>query len=869
MDKTTITDIFNKPPAIAEDTLQYCIYPPHGLSDKASITTFAACIQSLAEEVLSGFIWHRDSFEVKVVPNPEDHDEYILEGRMRVGDCVDDEWCVVWLLREISSKWDLAVNVFDSDGEFLLIEAADYLPAWVQPSNSENRVWIYKSRLHLVPLAYMSPSSKRKLRRQLPGSADSDDELGGDDEDEFISANDAVAVCRDPHAETLAPPDVEKAVYARIAGYPLALKNHVHKTKAYIPSDVANALAVSPSLVQRAAETFYTRDAIQLRAAHKMARFPPNTSVLQPVRMTRTAYAQLLGQKFYPPKIFGRWEEREGTGEWRWRDVGMKIAVGFEMLYQESKNRQKNSLGVTAEQLRSSTEAIKDSLRNNTEYLNYIQNLVSAGYFKDEVEGSAKWKDLESKAALTFVEVRRADDASRPSFANQVDSAIAKIGEVTTSQTGDEDSDAWLNVDAADFDTMLAKTMNVDKPSEGQMDIDQPEKRFVSEDDVASGQAERLKDLASKVEKFVEGKGDVEGARFEDEEFSDDEEDSEEDSDDESIDVDEDDSGQRPQMSETERKAAMDKLVAPLEKGEYGQMPASYSQSQRVKPVSMETDVVEEETAPKPNPLRQPIIPRDRYDGVDSDDETDEEDMQEDDDDDDDEKPLVVGDIEVDMDEEEEEFLEFSRQALGISDDQWQEIIKDRKERGAFLPQSALNPKTASKAAPKPAEAPAKDAEPSMKDFFDRPSRKPQTGPRPNVNPELDSFEAVMKALDNELAKVKGAKPGNNAAPAPAPAASKDKGKGKSVPQTQTGNLADIEEEDSLQDIEAAIAEELKNALERDDSDEEMGGVDDPADYNLIKNFLESFKGQAGLSGPVSNLAGRLQPDWHLPRDQS
>ncbi len=31
-------------------------------------------------------------------------------------------------------------RVFDSDGEFLLIEAADHLPAWVTPSNAENRV---------------------------------------------------------------------------------------------------------------------------------------------------------------------------------------------------------------------------------------------------------------------------------------------------------------------------------------------------------------------------------------------------------------------------------------------------------------------------------------------------------------------------------------------------------------------------------------------------------------------------------------------------------------------------------------------------------------------------------------------------------
>jgi hypothetical protein len=48
-------------------------------------------------------------------------------------------------------------------------------------------------------------------------------------------------------------------------------------------------------------------------------------------------------------------------------------------------------------------------LRNNPEYLTYIQNLVSANYFQGEVEGSELWKSLENKAAATFVEVRRSE----------------------------------------------------------------------------------------------------------------------------------------------------------------------------------------------------------------------------------------------------------------------------------------------------------------------------------------------------------------------------------------------------------------------------------------------------------------------------
>jgi hypothetical protein len=87
------------------------------------------------------------------------------------------------------------------------------------------------------------------------------------------------------------------------------------------------------------------------------------------------------------------------------------------------------------------------------------------------------------------------------------------------------------------------------------------------------------------------------------------------------------------------------------------------------------------------------------------------------------------------------------------------------------------------------------------------------------------------------------------------------KGKGK-VPQDPDK----IASEDLDEDVEDEMDAELRAALAREDSDTED---DEPMDYNLMKNFLESFKSQAGLSGPVSNLAGRLEPAWKLPRDQT
>ncbi|KAF8922270.1 SGT1 protein-domain-containing protein [Mucidula mucida] len=832
---TSTTNVFNRPPNISEDTLQYALYAPPKLSDRSSVTSTAACIQSFVDSLLiPQFLWHRDSFELKVVPNPDIDNQWFLEGLMRVGDCVDDEWCAVWLLKEVSAKWDVVISVFDSDGDFLLIEAADALPSWVTPSNSENRVWIYSSHLHLIPLSHVS-SPSRKRRHRLPRAQDSDDEdnIEQDENDDYLAVEDALALIRDSSVDTCAPREVEHLAWGRIGRYPEALNRHIHATNAYLPLDIAKALSMNSHLVQKAVEAFYTRDGVQLRAAHKMTRFPPDTSVLSTVHMTRTAYAQLNGQKFFPPKVFGRWTATpEGSKEWRWKDIGMKIAVGFEILFQETK---RSEPAESAEIRDAAVRAKKDALQRDAEYKKYIQNLVSAGYFKGEIEGSQLWNVLEDRAVEMFIAVRKTDDHTRQSFASAVTSAICQAPE-SVLYVGNEDDDGWLAIDAEDFDDLLQKSVgrgSGDTPDRDKMDVDGSTE--TAEAKLASEQATRLQELASKVEQFVEGEGDMTGAIFEDEEFSDEEFND----DDMSSDSDEEDSS----LDSRKRQEDMDKLVPELDPADYGQMPPSFhNKSQRLGPsaddeqvdeVSSEMPVNSPTSPPKSKPIRQPIIPRDKYDGVDSDDETDEEDPDIDSEDEEN-QPQVVGDVDVDMEEEEEEFLEFSRQALGISDNQWADMIKDRKERGAFVPKTV---KTSSTKLPPDAYEPA--------------HRPPEAGPRPNVNPNLDSFEAVMKAMDVELARSQN----SNVSTQPKPVADKGKGKAKAT------TLEDVYEDE---DIEAAMEAELKATLDGRDEEDEA-----PMDYNLIKNFLESFKGQGGLSGPVGNLAGRLQPGWTLPRDEA
>ena len=123
------------------------------------------------------------------------------------------------------------------------------------------------------------------------------------------------------------------------------MSEHLHHTKAYLPLPVARALSQNPSLIQKAVEGFYVRDPAQLRAAARMTHFPPSSAILAPVLLTRAAYAQLQGQVFHPPRIFGpEWHIRAAEDgrtdeqleqERKRRDIGVKVATGFEIMYKE------------------------------------------------------------------------------------------------------------------------------------------------------------------------------------------------------------------------------------------------------------------------------------------------------------------------------------------------------------------------------------------------------------------------------------------------------------------------------------------------------------------------------------------------------
>ncbi|GAA56867.1 hypothetical protein CLF_111725, partial [Clonorchis sinensis] len=71
-----------------------------------------------------------------------------ISGSVNFGESVEDEWFVVWLLYQLTTHdQNIVIQVEDEDGEFLLIEAADFLPKWLTPENSSNRVgWLEQGK---------------------------------------------------------------------------------------------------------------------------------------------------------------------------------------------------------------------------------------------------------------------------------------------------------------------------------------------------------------------------------------------------------------------------------------------------------------------------------------------------------------------------------------------------------------------------------------------------------------------------------------------------------------------------------------------------------------------------------------------------
>ncbi|KAL8038343.1 hypothetical protein ABFX02_11G101100 [Erythranthe guttata] len=388
-----------------DDTVFYSIFPD------SSAAAAAAELQSLHLQILhhiaqftDPYIWQHEPFLLSVTPSPVPH----LSGHLRFGDNLEDEWFVVFLLFGISKTFpNLSIRVWDSDGEFLLIESAFHLPKWLNPDTSENRVFIRRGIIRIIPKSsfQLTPKLEDSLR--------------------FLSSRDNDSISRAPDA-------VQLHLSRKISEYPDRAYRNVHRVRVRVPISVAMVLRHEPCLISLAVEGFYDRDIDSMKYAAKMERFLPGGKAEEMVevvvRMSRAMYAQLVQQKFQAPRFFPM-PERNNVGKYLEAELGMKIACGFEMMYQVKRKQGEEGKGSTWEA--------------------FMESLETSGYFQGLLPGSEEYKRLIKNAEGYYrnssLHVRAREVLSVP--VRRIDEILAlphSADDFKNQELPPSDDDSWL-----------------------------------------------------------------------------------------------------------------------------------------------------------------------------------------------------------------------------------------------------------------------------------------------------------------------------------------------------------------------------------------------------------------------------------------
>lgn len=302
----------------------------------------------LSKKFLKDYIWQRDSFHLdlehphklsnsdnaKTKQDEKDQSPhpYYLRGQTNFGDSIADEWLIVYLLRELSKNFpDAWIRVHDTDGEFLLIEAANALPKWLDPEIAPYRIWINRGQLRILPMT--RPAEDGAAGPKTPG-------LPAE-----VSLKDAITFIHATPKSLIHSQQIEDEAFHRLTDYPAAIGSSLHRSLLSIPRKLAYILHANPTYISPAVEAFYLRDPIALKplATKDTATltFPPEDFVDVSVKFTKVGYAQLHSQDYPPPaswtSVIPRIKETKVA-------MGMKLACGFEMLVRDPQNRDKRAV---------------------------------------------------------------------------------------------------------------------------------------------------------------------------------------------------------------------------------------------------------------------------------------------------------------------------------------------------------------------------------------------------------------------------------------------------------------------------------------------------------------------------------------------
>ncbi|OVA01855.1 SGT1 [Macleaya cordata] len=369
---------------IPKHTVFYAIYPDEILQlnpyfiTKAEYQELISSLHSIHLRILdivspyiTDYIWQHEHFSLSISsssnPNPNcpcspetlPH----FHGKTKYGENLEDEWFIVFLLFQVSRRIrNLTIRVWDSDGEFLLFESAEHLFI-LDSSNTKNRVFIRGGELHIVHDEIL-PSNAPLV--------------------EFLSG---LARC----GGVGAPYSADSSFKKMVSGYPERAQSNMHRVKVRVPVSVAKVLKHEPCLISLAVEGFCNRDSDSMKFVINMEKFQSGVGgtgkeelIRVSVRMSRAMYAKLAQQTFEAPECYPM-PPRTDSSAYVEAMLGMKIACGFEMMYQQRRHEGMEVKGSTWE--------------------DFKESLKSSGYFQELLPKSRKYRRLLKNAQEYYTKI--------------------------------------------------------------------------------------------------------------------------------------------------------------------------------------------------------------------------------------------------------------------------------------------------------------------------------------------------------------------------------------------------------------------------------------------------------------------------------
>ena len=409
--------------AESEDTVSYWLYPTSSHPSTCPLTTMAK-VCTLVNRFTSTWVWHKQAFSLKVV---EEADSWHLVGSTCYGDNVMDEWFIVSLLKEVTKQFPgLVGRVVDSDGEILLIEAAEHIPSWAgEPSVASGRVYLQAGQVHIIPVC-TTPGQVTPIPAVTPPPPTC-----------------AQVVTSYPHL-TRARDKVQQAIEDRLGGLPSDASSNHHTCTVTLPRMVARLLAKDKNILARVVQAVVERDQVDMRHARTMSRVKQVEVEQFSLKFSRCLYA-MLGSCKVRPSRGSNWVVGEERGEL----VGYKLSLGLEILLARA----------------------RDGGEGNTrgaEWKKFLSKLVDVGYFQGELEGSRKYKVLEESAMKFWKCSQEEEDEDIREVVKKIDNSSDAIVGTIVGPACVSESEDWLEVTPESLDKMLEAQFGVSKDAAGQ-----------------------------------------------------------------------------------------------------------------------------------------------------------------------------------------------------------------------------------------------------------------------------------------------------------------------------------------------------------------------------------------------------------------